>query len=56
MLAFPQSGCWLLLCLTVGATLIVPGPVLARTDFSAGKTKNSYSVLTARIVTDQLTV
>ena len=38
MLAFPQSGCWLSLCLVVGAIVIVPDFVLARTDFSAGKT------------------
>ena len=54
MLAVPQLGFWLSLCVAVGASAIVPDRVTAHTDFSAGKTPNSYSALTARIVIDQV--
>lgn len=54
MLAVPQLGFWLSLCVAVGASAIVPDRVTAHTDFSAGKAPNSYSALTARIVIDQV--
>ena len=38
MLAVPQLGFWLSLCVAVGASVIVPDRVTAHTDFSAGKT------------------